>query len=59
MTLLTVQETAAQLRMSVSHLQHEAAARRIGFIKLGKRSYFSEADIQRYLESRRVEPVEA
>ena len=55
--LYTVKEAAERLRVSVSFLQHLAARRGIGFVRLGRRSYFSEADLAVYVASQRVEAV--
>jgi len=52
-------EAAEALRISVSSLQHLTAARRIGFFRLGKRVYSTPEDLEAFLASRRVEPVQA
>jgi excisionase family DNA binding protein len=57
--LLTVEEAARELHISVSLLHHLTSARVIAFTRLGRRLYFSEADLQTYINSRRVEPVSA
>lgn len=55
--LLTVEQAAAWLKMSKSSLHHLTAARRIAFVRLGKRVYFSPADLEAYVASQRVEPA--
>jgi excisionase family DNA binding protein len=55
--LFDIREAARVVRVSVSSLQHLAAGRRIGFLRLGRRAYFTRGDLERYLWSRRVEAV--
>lgn len=57
--LLTVEEAAAELHISVSSLQHLTARKCIGFYRLGRRVYLSPTDVQAYRESRRVEPTKS
>ncbi len=57
--LFTVEQAAARLRISKSLLHHLTAARRICFVRLGRRVYFSFEDLEVYSSSRRVEPVAA
>lgn len=56
--LITREETAKMLRISLSSLDHLSAAREIGFARLGRRCYYTPSGIEKFLESRRVEPVE-
>jgi excisionase family DNA binding protein len=54
MNLLTKQETAQKLRITVDGLNKKLARREIPFYKTGRRVLFSEKDIQAYLESRKI-----
>jgi excisionase family DNA binding protein len=53
--LLTVEQAAIELHISVSTLQHLTAKKCIGHFKLGRRVYLSSTDIENYMQSRRVE----
>jgi hypothetical protein len=55
--LFDKQEAAQILHVSISTLDHDTAARRIGHLKLGKRCYYTQADLEGYMQSRRVEPA--
>lgn len=54
--LLTVEQAAAELHISVSTLQHLTAKKCIAFYRLGRRVYLSPTDVAAYMQSRRVEP---
>lgn len=55
--MYTVEQAAEKLRISRSTLQHLTAERGIGFYRLGRRIFFTEADLAGYLQTRRVEPA--
>ena len=55
--LLTVEQVAKELRISVSSVHHLTSQRQIGFVKLGRRIYISPQDIETYIVSKRVEPT--
>jgi excisionase family DNA binding protein len=52
--VLTSKEAAAFLRISVRKLQLDAAARRLPYIKLGRRLLFRKAALERALERAEV-----
>jgi excisionase family DNA binding protein len=55
--LLNTPQTAAVLSISKRSLQELVAERKIGFIKFGRNIRFSRADIERFIESHRCQPV--
>ena len=55
--LFSKQEAAKELRVSLSLLDHLTAGRKIGFLRLGHRIYFTEADLEGYLATRRSEAI--
>jgi excisionase family DNA binding protein len=50
-------ETAATLGVSVAVLERMMANREIGFRRLGRRYYFTDADIERYRNDSYFQPV--
>ncbi len=55
--LLNTIEAAAELRVSKRGLQELVADRKIGFIKFGRNIRFDRADIAKFIESHRCQPV--
>lgn len=55
--LLNTIETAAALNISKRSLQELVAERKIGFCKFGRNIRFDRADIERFIESHRCQPV--
>lgn len=55
--LFDKQEGAKELHVSISLLEHLTAAKKIGHLKLGRRCYYTQDDLEAYMASRRVEPV--
>jgi excisionase family DNA binding protein len=55
--LLTLDEAAQQLRFSRRTLSMLIAQRRIGYLRLGRRVYLQQDDVDRFITSRHVEPV--
>ena len=53
---MNVEEAARYIRVSKSLLQHLAADRVVPYYKLGRRSYFRQEDLDRYVETRRIDP---
>ena len=51
----TREEAARYLKVSRSLLDRACARREIAFVRLGRRSYYSRADLDAYVASRRVE----
>lgn len=56
-SILNVQEAASCLRISPQTLYGWAGRRKITHIKLGRRLVFDKEDIQRFIDSSRVEAV--
>ncbi len=56
-TLLNTIEAAAEIRISKRALQELVADRKIGFIKFGRNIRFDRADIARFIESHRCQPI--
>jgi len=54
---LTATEAAERLRLSVSTLYHMTSARKIPFYKIGQRTIFSEAELEDWIQKRRVAPI--
>jgi excisionase family DNA binding protein len=55
LTLMTVQEAAQFLSISVSTLYGWAWQRRIPFVKVGRSLRFDRFDLQKFVQSRRFE----
>jgi excisionase family DNA binding protein len=55
--LLNTIETAAALNISKRGLQEQVADRKIGFIKIGRSIRFDRADIAKFIEAHRCQPV--
>jgi excisionase family DNA binding protein len=55
--LLTVEEAAQCMKMSVRHVRRLVAERKIRFHKLGRSVRFDVADVAAYIEACRVEPI--
>lgn len=56
-TMLTVEEAADRMRMSVRYVRRLVAERRIAFHRLGRSIRFDPADVQAFIHSGRVEPL--
>lgn len=54
--LLTVQDAAKYLAVSVSTLYGWVYQRRISFVKVGRALRFDLADLDRFVESNRIRP---
>lgn len=52
--LLTKAETGEYMRVSLATIDRLMKTRQLPFIKLGKRVLFKKADVDRFLESRKV-----
>lgn len=57
--LLTVEEALELIPVSRAKLEHDRAAGRITFYRIGKRSYFRPADLEVYVLSHRRGPAQA
>ena len=55
--LLNVGEAAGRLRVSVSTMHKYTSGRCIPYYKLGGRLFFTEFDIEGFIESRRKEAI--
>ena len=53
--LFDVKEASTVLHISISLLHHLTCKRQISFLKLGKRLFFTAADLEGYMLSRRCE----
>ena len=51
--LLSTDEVLELVPVSRSKLEHDRTAGRIGYYRLGRRSYYSAEDVGEYLESHR------
>lgn len=54
--ILTEAETAHQLRRSVGTIRRQRRKGLIGYLKIGARVFYTQAQIDTYLESRTIEP---
>jgi excisionase family DNA binding protein len=57
--LLTIEEAAERLKMSVRYLRRAVAERRIAFHRLGRSIRFNPADLAAFVDASRVEPMTA
>lgn len=57
--LLTIEEAAARLRMSVRYVRRLVAERRVAFHRIGRSIRFKADDLDAFIESGRVEPLTA
>jgi excisionase family DNA binding protein len=57
--LLTIEQAADRLNMSVRHVRRLVAERRIVFYRLGRSVRLKPADIAAYIEAGRVDPLTA
>ncbi len=57
--LLTIEEAAARLNMSVRYIRRAVAERRIAFHRLGRAIRFDPADLAAFVHAGRVEPLTA
>lgn len=55
--LLTIDEAAAEMRMSSRYVRRLVAERRIAFVKLGRCVRLARADVRAYVAAGRVEPM--
>jgi excisionase family DNA binding protein len=55
--ILTIEEAARRMNMSVRHVRRLVAERRIAFHKLGRSVRIDAADVQAYIDAGRVEPI--
>jgi excisionase family DNA binding protein len=54
--LLSVQEAAERLKISIHTLRAWISQRRIGFIKLGRRVLFRSEDLEAFIDAHVVQP---
>lgn len=57
--LLNIREAADFLGLSPGTLYNMVSRRRIPFIKVGARTMFKKADLDRWLEKHTVQPIDA
>jgi excisionase family DNA binding protein len=57
--LLTIEEAAARLKMSVRYVRRLVTERRIVFYRLGRAVRFAPADLAAFIQAGRVEPMTA
>jgi len=57
--LLTIEEAAERIKMSVRYLRRAVAERRIAFHRLGRSIRFDPADLAAFVQANRVEPMTA
>jgi excisionase family DNA binding protein len=57
--MLTVEEAAACMKMSVRYVRRLVADRRIPFHKVGRSVRLKAADVAAHLDAGRVEPISA
>jgi excisionase family DNA binding protein len=57
--LLTVEEAAARLKMSVRYVRRLVTERRIAFHRIGRAIRFDPADLAAHVRAGRVEPITA
>lgn len=55
--LLTIEETAAELKLSKAHLYREVRNNNIPYIRLGRLLRFRRSDLSDYVAGRRVPSV--
>ena len=55
--MLTVEQAAKQMNMSVSHVRRLVSERRIAFHRLGRRVRLDPVDVRAYVDEGRVEPI--
>lgn len=55
--LLTIEEAAERLKMSVRYVRRAVAERRIAFHRLGRSIRFDPADLAAFVQAGRVEPM--
>ncbi|MEU7617039.1 helix-turn-helix domain-containing protein [Micromonospora rifamycinica] len=55
--LLTIEEAADRIKMSVRYLRRAVAERRIAFHRLGRSIRFDPADLAAFVVAGRVEPL--
>jgi excisionase family DNA binding protein len=55
--LLTIEEAAERIKMSVRYLRRATAERRIAFHRLGRSIRFDPADLAAFVQANRVEPM--
>jgi excisionase family DNA binding protein len=57
--VLTVQEAAARMKMSVRYVRRLVAQRRIAFHKVGRSVRLKASDVDAHIDAGRVEPLTA
>jgi excisionase family DNA binding protein len=57
--MLTIEEAADRLKMSVRYVRRAVAERRIAFHRLGRSIRFDPADLAAFVHASRVEPMTA
>ena len=57
--LLTIEEAAARIKMSVRYLRRAVAERRIAFHRIGRSIRFDPTDLAAFVQASRVEPITA
>ncbi|MEQ7006206.1 excisionase family DNA-binding protein [Actinopolymorpha sp. B17G11] len=55
--MLTIDESAVRMNMSVRHVRRLVAERRIAFHKFGRSVRLSAEDVAAYIDAGRVEPL--
>ena len=55
--VLTVEETAAALRLSIRHVRRLIAERRIPYVRVGRAVRIDPDDLAAFIRSGRVEPI--
>jgi excisionase family DNA binding protein len=56
-TLLTIEEGAARIRMSVRHVRRLVAEGQIAYHRLGRSIRLDSADLDAYIAAGRVDPI--
>lgn len=56
--LLTVEEVAERLGVSVRYVRHQVFQRRIPFVKIGRLVRIDERELEAYIDQARVPPEE-
>lgn len=57
--LLTIEETAARMGMSVRYVRRLVSERWIAFVKMGRSVRLDPADVSAFIKTGRVEPMTA
>ncbi len=57
--LLTEREAAERLRRSIDTIRRERRRGRIGYTRIGRRVFYTDAQLLHYLERQETKPAEA